>query len=77
MNKLFCSVGDIVEFIVAITTTPWPGEEPTEVKVGSKYEIIDLVGEGWDLKRLSGDGPIELRILNSDMDRYVTIAKKE
>ena len=34
---------------------------------------LNLVGEGWDLKLISGKGPDELRILNSDMGKYVTV----
>ncbi len=73
MEKLFCSIGDIVRFITAIETTPWPGEEPISVSIGATYKVINLAGEGWDLKRISGKGPKELRILNSDMGKYVIV----
>ena len=77
MEKLFCSLGDIIRIIAAIATTPWPGEKSITVEVGATYKVIDLVGEGWDLKRISGKGPDELRILNSEMGKYVTVIGKD
>ena len=54
-----------------------PAEKPIAVEVGATYEVIGLVGEGWDLKRKSGKGPDKLRILNSDMAKYVVIVGKD
>jgi hypothetical protein len=71
---LFCNVGDVVEFIAEITaTTPPDGELPMRVPIGSQYETVGLVGYGWDLRRITGDGPDEVRVLNSDMPKYVRV----
>ena len=77
MEKLFCSIGDIIRIIATIASTPWPGEKPITVEVGATYEVVDLVGEGWDLKRVSGKGPDALRVLNSDMVKYVAVVGKD
>lgn len=77
MEKLFCSIGDTVRIRASVTTTPWPGEVAVEVEAGAAYEVIGLVGWGWDLRRLSGKGPDELRILNSDMHRYLTVIGRD
>ena len=76
MAKVICGVGSVVEFINEITTTPWPGEEPVIVHKGSQYETVSLTESGWDLIRRTGQGPIELRILNSEMTKYVKLVKK-
>lgn len=77
MEKIFCSIGDFIRIIATIATTSWPGEKPIIVEVGATYEVIDLVGEGWNLKRISGKGPDKLRILNSDMDKYVVVVGQD
>ncbi len=72
-EPLFCEVGDDVEFVKAVTTTSWEGEPTEEIAVGDRYKVVGLVGYGWDLQRVSGKGPVELRLLNSRMKEYVKL----
>lgn len=67
----FCKVGDTVEFIREVTT----GNDEN-VKIGDKYTVVALIGWGWDLKKISGEGAIFLRILNSKMKDYVIVYKQ-
>jgi hypothetical protein len=69
----FCRVGDIVELTTSGTTNPWPGEVEERFEAGARYRAVDLIGWGWDLEKVSGAGPDYLRIINSDMPRYVTV----
>lgn len=75
-EPLFCAVGDEVEFIRAVVPTPWEGELVAAVSVGDRYKAIRLVGSGWDLERVRGSGPAELRLLNSQMKEYVKVAEE-
>ncbi len=75
-TELYCSVGDTVEIITTIETNPWLDEgEPEKIKKGSKYQVADLIGSGWDLKLIEGNGPKLIRILNSEMPGLVKIIK--
>ena len=74
-DPLFCKVGDVLEIKEEITTTPWPGEISEVVEKGALYKAIGLVGFRWDLNLVEGNGPIHLRILNSNMTRYTRIIK--
>lgn len=69
-STLFCKVGDLVEFALDIDAANFDGREGS-VSRGDIYEAACLVGSGWDLKKLSGSGPEWLRLLNSEMPRYV------
>lgn len=71
---LFCKVGEVVRFTNELVTTPWPGEQPVKVARGARYRVVGLVDSGWDLERESGDGPFQIRILNSEMPLFVEIA---
>ncbi|HEY5927609.1 MAG TPA: hypothetical protein VIV11_38255 [Kofleriaceae bacterium] len=69
--ELFCRVGDVVEVTHDAATASIDGEAPRKIAAGSRYRAVALVEWGWDLERVAGDGPDELRILNSQMPRYV------
>jgi hypothetical protein len=70
-QEFFAQVGLLVEFTRDVETTPWPGEEKTTIRMGARYELLRLVEAGWDLRRVQGDGPEELRLLDSQMGSYV------
>lgn len=69
---LFCEIGDSVAFIEDIEQSQFD-DGSAIAKKGDCYKVVDLVGSGWDLERISGDGPQYLRIINSDMKKYVRI----
>lgn len=66
--KLFCKIGDELQFIVEI--------DSQNIKKGDVYKTIDLIGYGWDLERIEGDGTFFIRILNSEMSGYVILLEK-
>jgi hypothetical protein len=70
---LFAPAGSIVEFTRDVETTPWPGEKAKTVRVGARYKLVRIVGAGWDLSRVQGNGPEELRLLDSQMGDYVKL----
>ena len=72
---LFCKLGDLVEFISGVFTTPEDDEAPLEISRGARYRAVGLVEFGWDLRRESGVGPVDVRILNSQMARYVVVVE--
>ena len=67
-EQLFCKLGDTVEFIREIVT-----DNNERVRIGDRYKVVDLISWGWDLERVSGEGAVFLRILNSEMKYYVTL----
>lgn len=69
----FCEIGDVLEFIEDVITTPPDGQQAMRISVGAQYVARSLVNAGWDLRRKEGEGPDELRILNSEMPRYVKV----
>jgi hypothetical protein len=76
-RKLFCNVGDVVEFIVEVARTPPEVDAPVRIAIGSQYETVALIGWGWDLRRITGEGPDEIRILNSEMPTYVRVKQSK
>jgi hypothetical protein len=72
----FCGIGDVVEFVVSGATNSWGDETAERFEAGARYRVVGLVGWGWDLERVSGVGPDELRILNSSMPEYVTLVEE-
>lgn len=40
---------------------------------GQNYHVDDRKGAGWDLVRVSGDGPNGIRVLNEDVRDYFEI----
>lgn len=72
-DPLFCEIGDQVEFIRAVKPAPTKDGTSTSIAAGSRYKVTRLVGSGWDLELLSGDGPVEVRLLNSQMGEYVKV----
>ncbi len=72
-QAFFAPVGSIVEFTRDVETTPWPGEEANTVRAGARYKLVRIVGAGWDLSRVQGDGPEELRLLDSQIGDYVKL----
>lgn len=72
-DPLFCQVGDVVKFKKTLTTSPWKDEMPANIHAGDLYVVTSLVGSGWDLERKTGNGPQNLRILNSELPDYATV----
>jgi hypothetical protein len=72
---LFCKLGDLVEFVSDVFTTPKDDEAPLEISKGARYRAVGLVEFGWDLRRESGVGPVDVRVLNSQMARYVVVVE--
>lgn len=46
-KQAFCNVGDVVEPITDVTTTPPPGEPAALIRAGARYTAVRLVGAGW------------------------------
>ncbi len=75
---LFCKIGDTVEIIKTVKSTPWPDEgDPETIEKGLKYKVANLIGYGWDLELIEGNGPKFVRILNSKMPSLVKIIEKK
>jgi hypothetical protein len=72
--KLFCKIGDCLVIKQDIQTSPWPEETPLKICKGDKYKVVNLIESGWDLERITGLGPLFIRILNKDMSEYVELA---
>lgn len=72
MQPLFCKIGDTVEFICDLYSESWDKDEE-KIKPGDKFKIVDLIGSGWDLQRVTGSGPEYLRIINSEIKNYVKV----
>ena len=70
-QNLFCRIGDVVEITHAIKTNPWPDAKSQTIPSGTRYKAVALTGYGWDLKLIKGNGPEEVRILNSEMHKYL------
>ncbi len=58
-----------------VTLLTGRNENEGMLKVGDRYKVIDLIGSGWDLVRVTGIGPEYLRIINSEMQKYVRVLK--
>ena len=77
-EDLVCRLGDHLKLIAdfegrqhEIDETPGP---MTYTKAaGQLYRVDDRKGAGWDLVRISGDGPDEVRVLNGDVFDYFEI----
>lgn len=70
-----CSLGDLLEVIAPLDLLGTM-DDPTPSVVqasGQIYKAIGLVDQGWDMKRMSGDGPDEIRILNSYVKKYFRV----
>jgi hypothetical protein len=70
---LFCKRGDLVEFITEAVANPRHDEPPLTIPKGARYRVVDLIEFGWDLRRETGTGPHEVRIMNSQMPLYVVV----
>jgi hypothetical protein len=72
----FCAVGDVVEFVDDTTAETFDGLSSSRVEKGARYRAVRLVGAGWDLERVAGEGPHEVRLLNSEMTKRVRIVAR-
>lgn len=72
----FCEIGDVVEFVMEVTTTPVDEKAAERIAPGARYITVALVGAGWDLRRVLGQGPDEIRILDSQMHKYVRLTNQ-
>jgi hypothetical protein len=70
-QQLFCKVGDTLEFIREVIL-----DSNERVNIGDRYTVVNLIGSGWDLEKLSGEGSTFLRILNSEMKDYVILCNE-
>ena len=70
-----CKVGDFLEVIADGTLYDWPdgpgGKRVSEEMraEGQIYRVADLKGRGFDLELVSGNGPPEIRAMNSEIPR--------
>ena len=73
-----CKLGDLLEVIAPLDLLGTMDDPtPSVVQVsGQIYKASGLVDRGWDLTRVSGDGPDEIRILNSYVKRYFKVLPK-
>lgn len=73
-----CNLGDLLEVIAPLDLLGTM-DDPTQSVVkasGQIYKASGLVDRGWDLTRVSGDGPDEVRILNSYVKNYFRVLPK-
>lgn len=68
-----CKVGDILEFINDVTTHSWDKDHEEVAKKGDRYKVQGQVENGFDLVKISGEGPEEIRILNSLIPTYLKV----
>lgn len=79
-EELVCKLGDIVKLIAEFESREHYMDQPpgpitfTEA-AGQLYRVEDRKGAGWDLIRISGDGPDNIRMLNGDFLDYFEIVK--
>lgn len=74
-----CNLGDLLEVIAPLDLLGTM-DDPTPSVVqasGQIYKASGLIDRGWDLTRISGDGPDEIRILNSYVKDYFRVLPKE
>ncbi|HEY9886673.1 MAG TPA: hypothetical protein V6C96_05365 [Vampirovibrionales bacterium] len=64
LPKLNCEINTHLIFIEECIS------ENEKVYIGDVYLVLNLVGFGWDLKKVRGHGPEFLRIMNSDINKY-------
>jgi hypothetical protein len=74
LPELNIEIGDIVEFTRDVSIDSREGDT-SFVEKGARYRVENLVGFGWDLEFVSGHGPTWVRILNSDVPKYVARVK--
>ena len=65
MCELYCGVGEMLVFVCKVET------ESGIIEKGDKYLAAEMIGFGWNLERVTGNGPPTVRILNSQMGRYL------
>lgn len=73
-----CNLGDLLEVIAPLDllgTMDDPTHSVLQVS-GQIYKASNLVDRGWDLTRVSGDGPDEIRILNRYVKKYFKVLAK-
>ena len=67
-EDLVCKLGDCLKQIVDLETiNSETGQKSYTVAAGQIYKVEGRSGAGWDLVKVTGDGPRELRILNGDI----------
>jgi hypothetical protein len=67
-------VGDLLRVRVATPTSPWPGEDGDVVQVGALYRVVGQMEHGLELALVEGSGPAEVRVLESQVDRFFASA---
>jgi hypothetical protein len=67
VRPLFCSIGDLIEFVDEIPITALDGNLLQPIKRGDRYRASELIGWGWNLDRVVGEGPESVRMLNSHL----------
>ena len=73
-----CALGDLLEVIAPLDLIGTM-DDPTPSVIqasGQIYKASGLVGRGWDLVRISGNGPDEIRILNRYVKKYFKVLPK-
>jgi len=68
--KKNCEIGDKLYIKGNINTSLLNAEKQQKISEGSIYRVDGLIGNSWDLSIISGIGPFDLRIANSDIPKY-------
>ena len=73
-KDLVMRLGDHLRLIADVDTNDEEAGVSMHTKAaGQLYEAADRKGAGWDLVKLSGEGPDPLRVLNGDVLTYFEI----
>lgn len=73
-KDLVMRLGDHLRLIADMDTNDEEAGVSMHTKAaGQLYEAADRKGAGWDLVKLSGEGPNPLRVLNDDVLRHFEI----
>jgi hypothetical protein len=63
-------VGDLLCVRASARTSPWPGEDGEVIQEGALYRVVGRVEHGLDLSLEKGSGPVEVRVLESQVDQF-------
>ena len=81
-EDLVCKIGDVLKLmrdvdIVDDGENDMADDAPFThyVASGQLYKAADRKGAGWDLVRIDGDGPPNIRVLNGSILHYFEVVK--
>ena len=77
-EDLVMKLGDRLRLIADLDTNDADAGVSMHTKAaGQIYEASDRKGAGWDLVKLSGEGPNPLRVLNGDVLAFFEVLPRE